>query len=195
MRLKTLVATSCALLLIGSSAAFAQSSDLVLGPDSKLWIDGTSNKSDWTVTVTEMDGTLTLDDSGQPARAVVTVVADKIESNKSKIMDRLMYRALKTQNHPTITYTLTTVDGQEGDSLATTGEVEVAGVTKPVPMKVQWENGQGGEIRVRGSHSMKMTDHGMKPPTAMFGALHTGDEVMVHFDVVFAPAASTSTGS
>jgi len=33
-----------------------------------------------------------------------------------------------------------------------------------------------------------MSDYGMQPPTAMFGALRTGDDVTVHFDVAFVPA-------
>jgi hypothetical protein len=35
-----------------------------------------------------------------------------------------------------------------------------------------------------------MTDFALKPPTAMFGALRTGDEVVVNFDVVATQAAA-----
>ena len=194
MRLKTFAAV-CLALTCTVSLVEAQTTELVLGPDSKLWIDGTSNKSDWSVSATEMDGSVVLSDDGQPLQATLTVVADKIESQRSKIMDRLMYRALKTQANPLITYTMTAIEGLDGDSLATTGEIEVAGVSNAAPLKVQWVAEEGGAVRVRGTHTMKMTDHGMKPPTAMFGALHTGNEVLVHFDVVFNPAAQTASGS
>ena len=195
MRLKIFATTAC-LFMFAHISSVAQSNELELGPESKLWIDGTSNKSDWTVTATEMSGTLVLDADGNPAQATVSVAADKIESNKSKIMDRLMYRALKTQAHPIITYTLTSVAGaDEVDSLSTSGEVEVAGVKQSAPLKVEWLSEDAGAGRVRGSHAMKMSDHGMKPPTAMFGALHTANEVTVHFDVVFAPAGTTASGS
>jgi polyisoprenoid-binding protein YceI len=194
MRFHNLVAAAL-LTLIPLSESVAQSSTLVLAPESKLWIDGTSNKSDWTATVTEMEGSMVLGEEGRPERTTLSVAAGKIESGRGTIMDRLMYRALKTQSHPTITYTLSAVDGLDGDSLSASGEVEVAGVTKPAPLRVQWLNEDGGAIRVRGSHPMKMTDHGMKPPTAMFGALHTADDVTVHFDVVFTPAVTTETGS
>jgi hypothetical protein len=33
-----------------------------------------------------------------------------------------------------------------------------------------------------------MSDYGLQAPVAMFGALRTGDEVTVHFDVVATPA-------
>ena len=195
MRFKTFSAAFLLLIFAISSIAGAQTTQLVLGPDSKLWIDGTSNKSDWSVAATEMQGSVLLDDEGQPIQATLTVAAEKIESNRSKIMDRLMYRALKTKANPVITYTMTAMEGSDGDSLATEGEIQVAGVTKPAPLKVEWVPEDGGAIRVRGAHPMKMTDHGMKPPTAMFGALHTADDVMVYFDVVFTPESATATGS
>ncbi len=177
-----------------TATAVAQPTQLSIGPDSKLWIDGTSNKSDWTVTASELAGTLTLDADGMPSAATVQVDATKIESNKSKIMDRLMYRALKTQEHPTITYTLMSASGPQADTLSAQGEVRVAGVTRAATLHVEWMSEDGGRVRIRGSHPMKMSDHGMKPPTAMFGALHTADDVVVSFDVVFVPS-EMATGS
>ena len=182
------------LALLCSTSVIAQNATLTLGPESTLWIDGTSNKSDWTVTATDVAGTLELDESGIPSQATVTVAADKIESNKSKIMDRLMYRALKSDAHPVITYTLKAARtaGEGSDSLSTEGEVRVAGITKGAVMNVEWQLLDDGAVRVHGTHPMKMTDHGMKPPTAMFGALHTANEVVVHFDVVFVGTADNS---
>ena len=85
-------------------------------------------------------------------------------------------------------------DPPMSDSIMTSGEVRVAGVTKAAAMQVLFQSSDDGTVRVVGSHPMKMSDHGMKPPTAMFGALHTGNEVVVHFDVVFVPdAASTDS--
>ena len=37
------------------------------------------------------------------------------------------------------------------------------------------------------SHTMLMSAYKIKPPTAMFGALHTGDEVVVHAELVAGP--------
>ena len=187
--MRNTICTSLCILIAfaGAGVSAAQSTELALGPDSKLWIDGTSNKSDWTVTATDISGNLLLNEDGYPSQATVVVTAETIESNKSKIMDRLMYRALKVQAHPDITYTLTASDPPMSDSVMTTGEVRVAGVTRSASMHVLMESREDGTVRVVGSHPMKMTDHGMKPPTAMFGALHTGNEVTVHFDVVFVP--------
>lgn len=188
MRIRLIGVALCLMATAGSGAAQAQVADYVMGPGSKLWIDGSSNMSDWTVHASSVSGSLTLNDDGLPATAMVTVTADSIRSEKGKIMDRLMYRALKSGTHPTITYSLSAAESLGGDSLLTKGELRAAGVTRAAPMTVEWLPQDGGAFRVRGSHEVRMTDYGMKPPTAMFGALHTRNEVVVHFDVIFLPS-------
>ena len=39
-----------------------------------------------------------------------------------------------------------------------------------------------GSVQVTGSVSMKMSEFGIEPPTAMFGTLTTGDEVTIEFN-------------
>jgi len=41
---------------------------------------------------------------------------------------------------------------------------------------------------------VSMADYGMRPPTAMFGALVTGNDVVVRFDVVAAEEEAESGG-
>lgn len=172
----------------------------ILGPDSKIWIDGTSNKSDWTVTATALSGTIAItsfshpDDAGIET-AQVTVPAAKILSDKSVIMDRLMHKALATNQYPDINYVLSEVDSvtvaDDGRvTMRAAGTLTIKSVAKDISITLHGEAIENGRYRFVGNHDMRMTEFGIKPPTAMFGALHTADPVVVHFDVVTAAEGS-----
>ena len=163
--------------------------------DSKLWIDGTSNKNDWTVTATEVSGFVMKDAGGSienPGiqKTEIVVPSAKILSRKSSIMDRLMKKSLKVQQHAEITYALTHAEveatTETGYTLKAMGELTLAGVTNEITMNVEGEELEDGQIRFKGSHSMLMSDYNIERPTAMYGALRTGDEVVVHFDLLVA---------
>jgi polyisoprenoid-binding protein YceI len=180
---------SCALALFVLSA---QAQNLSLQSDSRLWIEGTSTKSDWTVQASEVKAEMAID--GESIESVkVTVPSAKIISNKSTIMDRLMHGALKVTEHPVITYELDEDVAGIGSamfSVETSGKLTLAGVTKSVAFTVQGQRLDGGKIRLKGTMPLKMSDYGITPPNAMFGALRTADDVTVHFEVVVAPASS-----
>lgn len=165
-------------------------------PASKLWIEGTSNKSDWSVNATEFSGTVTMKQDVTPADPGVsavklTVASGKIVSNKSTIMDRLIVDALQVEQHPTITYELVsaTPAGANGNAftLQTKGRLTLAGTTKEIDMEVQGEKLADGQVRFQGEHELLMSDYGIQPPSAMFGALRTADKTTVKFDLVVAP--------
>ncbi|MFW5972421.1 MAG: YceI family protein [Bacteroidota bacterium] len=183
--------------LLVSTSAFAQSTTLQLHEDSELWIDGTSNRSDWTVYASDIEGTIVLSEDGSNARveqATITVPAGELVSRKSSIMDRLMYGALQVSEHPTVRFVLddpgagpSQVDG-DSFSLVANGQLTLAGETQDITMEVTGEHLEDGRVRFTGSYPLTMSDYGISPPTAMFGSLRTGDAVVVHFNVVGAPS-------
>jgi hypothetical protein len=65
----------------------------------------------------------------------------------------------------------------DGDALAVTGDLELVGATRPVSFDLSLAGG-----RVTGAAALKQTDWGMKPYTALFGALKVADEVRVEID-------------
>lgn len=162
---------------------------------SVLEIDGTSNKSDWTVSAAEMSGTFELVD-GAVSSASFSVVASSIKGSHGVIQNKLITKALKTGTHDEITYSMTEVTGSEavdgGTRLSTTGTLSIAGVEQEVEMDVMVSEVDGG-MRFVGEHPVSMTDYRIKPPTAMFGALHVAKEVLVRFDVVAGMAEEAGT--
>lgn len=61
-----------------------------------------------------------------------------------------------------------------GDAIKVSGELEMAGKSKPVTFEL---NESGGTIT--GSATLKQSDWGIKPYSALFGALKVNDEVNV----------------
>ncbi len=197
LRILTLLLFAASVAVPGAAPAQAQNAaEYTLDAESKLWVDGTSNKSDWTVHAAELEGGFGITGSGTDlsvSSGEIVVDAAKLEGGTSTIMDRLMRDALNVKEHPTITYQLTSAErataaASDGTfTLATTGNLTLTGTTNEIQMDVTGTPQGDGKIRFTGSYALKMTDYGMTPPTAMFGALRTGDDVTVHFDVVAAP--------
>ena len=169
-------------------AETAQAQTLALSPESSIWIDGTSNRSDWTVYAKEMTGGVRMGEAGMPDSLALTVVSRQIKSDKSTVMDRKIVDALKAREHANITYQFTGVTVSEGDAgmLLTQGRLIIAGVTKDIEMEVTAEQLEDGSVRYTGMTPIRFTEYGMTAPTALYGALRTGNDVTVHFDLTFA---------
>jgi polyisoprenoid-binding protein YceI len=65
----------------------------------------------------------------------------------------------------------------DGGSLSVTGDLELVGATHPISFDLSLAGG-----RVTGAAVVKQTAWGMKPYTALFGALKVADEVRVEVD-------------
>ena len=189
-----------AVLLLSSSMApqvvSAQTlASYALQEDSKMWIEGTSNKNDWSVYATELTGQVMKNPDGtmtEPGidEAEVVVESSRIVSRKSSIMDRLMRNALAVQQHPKITYAMKSAEvassSDESFTLNTMGELTLVGTTKEIEMTVEGEEVGDGQLKLTGSYALLMSDFNIERPKAMYGALRTGDEVVVHFELVVA---------
>lgn len=180
------------LALVAAPGYSQQAAPYTLDPESSLWIDGTSTRSDWTVHASDIEGSFRLSGSGndlQIESAQFAVRASEIESRKSTIMDRLIDEALKVEEHPVIRYDLASAEaGSEPLHFDTNGTLTLGGEAKEIAMTVAAEPLDSGSVRLTGSYALKMSDYGLQAPVAMFGALRTGDEVTIHFDVVAVPA-------
>jgi hypothetical protein len=66
---------------------------------------------------------------------------------------------------------------ETADGLSVTGDLTLRGTTRPIAFDLQLREG-----RVQGSAAVKQTEWGMKPYTALFGALKVADEVRVELD-------------
>jgi len=161
---------------------------------STFRVTGTSTLHDWECAVTDWRGRVELGQAGELAslQATEVVVPVAALSCKNGTMDRKMREALKAEDHPEIRFVLTRVDSvaaaAEGYRLQVQGRLTIAGAEQPVQMQVLARPEDGG-WRFQGAQPLSMKAFGIKPPTAMLGTLRTGDEVVVHFDVVARPTS------
>lgn len=150
-----------------------------------ITIAGTSTMHDWTMTSKEVtyQADFELNADGTPTKlntVSVTLPAESLKSGKGA-MDNNAYKSLKTDKHKQITFQLTS-SKLNGKTITCSGNLTIAGTTKPVDIDVTYEV-KNGSLVCKGSRKIKMTDYNVEPPSFMFGSVKTGDEITVTFDV------------
>ncbi len=199
-----------ALITLAAAVGGAQETTRVaVSSDSKLWIEGTSNLHGWSCKATTLDAALELDAAAAAQVATAPIKALKKVQVKVPVksikcghggMDDNVYKALKADETPDISYIMATFDAVPGEAkdsftLHTVGTLTIAGKENRVSMEVLATRSSDGSIKATGMVPIKMTDFGIKPPTAIFGRLKTGDEVKVNFELsVGARAIAAATG-
>jgi len=154
-----------------------------LAEGSTLEVDGTSNQSDWSVSANEFTGSFELGD-GVPVSASVTIVVKEIKSGRSMIMDRLMHNSFNVDEYPEMIFSLDSAEKDEDGEWNMSGSLEMVGTSNPVIIHMIESESEIGTPQFTGSYDLKMSDFGMKPPTAMFGSLHTKDDVVISFNFI-----------
>lgn len=159
---------------------------------SGVKIEGTSSIHAWVSTSDQVNGDMVLVSdakSGKQIHSLVLKVSVKSIKSGKGLMDSKTYDAFDSDKHPLITFQLTDVSqfkltGKDVDATVT-GTLNMAGFTKKINIKSSGKTLSDGSIQFTGSVPLKMSDFKMKPPTAMMGALKTGDAVIIKFDVTF----------
>ena len=74
-----------------------------------------------------------------------------------------------------------------GDQIAVTvtGDLSLKGATNKVTLKADGKEVSPGVYTFQGALPIKMSDYGMKAPTAMLGTMKTKDQVTVNYKVTF----------
>jgi hypothetical protein len=114
----------------------------------------------------------------------------------SEGMDRDMNSALKASQFPLIIYRLEKVEdaktirdtrgGNLAFELGVSGALTVAGVQRTVASRLTIQRDAERHYRVYAKVAVRMTDFGVKPPTAFFGFIRALDALAVIFRLTFA---------
>ena len=182
--------------LFATTATAQLTARVAVAPESKLWIEGTSNLHGWSCTADKFDAVIELDAAA--AAQLSTAAPKTLKRVEVKVpvkalkcghgaMDGNLYKALKADESPDISYIMASFDAAAGENdgftLKTAGTLALAGKENKVSMDVVATRLPDGTVKAVGMVPIKMTDFGIKPPTAMFGTLRTGDEVKVNFSL------------
>lgn len=153
-------------------------------------ITGTSTLHDWTVTASEV--------IEYPTNLVLTEVGGEISDFSFKVsvasmdggrgpsMNDKIKKALLAKKHPHVSFEQTAPSqvNPVAESFHAEGDLTMAGVTKPYTIHVQ-TGFDSDKLEFTGQKSLLLSDFGINPPSAMFGQIQTGDEVVVHFTYTY----------
>jgi len=172
-----------------------------LGPDNgtlsvKTGRSGAAAKAghDLTIHVGSWEATLTIGDD--PAQSNLTLDADASslsvidgtggiqslgDDDKKNIKKTIDDDVLKGES---IQFRSTSVQGSDG-TLSVQGDLTLRGKSNPITFDLT----VGDDGRVSGTAVVKQTDWGMKPYSALFGALKVADEVKVEIEECSLPSS------
>jgi polyisoprenoid-binding protein YceI len=183
-----------AIAILSISATTLVESKYVLSKNYTVTILGTSNLHNWNETVETVsgDGSVTWNEDGSFNLDAINLKMEvhSIKSDMGSIMNNNTYKALKADKNPEIIFTLTTPinsvkAGSETAIISAKGTLTIAGITKPIDMNVKVSIKDHTLLSFEGSQTIKMTDYGISPPTALFGTLKTGDGITISFKTSF----------
>ena len=153
----------------------------VVPEESSVVIRGTSTLHDWESDLEEFSLEFTRNE-GTVDKVLFKAPVKAIKSGK-KAMDENTYQAMKAEKFPFITF-----EGSgfrlSGHQIFGKGTLTVAGVARAVEVTTNVESWVTGIYDLVGELKLRMTDHGIDPPTAMFGTIRTVDEITLVYHLV-----------
>ncbi|MEX1011925.1 MAG: YceI family protein [Balneolaceae bacterium] len=184
--------------IVTATAQVQDTTSLQLQPEFTLTINGTSNVRDWDANVETVNadfrvvgitGVAPQDlDPGHFHSLGFRIPVEDIDSGNRRLTNNIQ-DYLKGDDHPTITFTLSDItaveQNEEGTFLQATGVLNAAGGQTTLNTDVKVVRTGNGTLLFSGSHTIKMTDVGISPPTVLLGTIRAADEVTITWSLPF----------
>jgi polyisoprenoid-binding protein YceI len=192
----TIRSALAALALAPALVAWSAYESLTLQPQSRLWVTGTSTVRAFECQAKTLETSVQADgpkavQAVLAGQKIVRTVDVKVPAGRldcgNGTMNSHMNKAIKSAEHPTIEFRVADYDittGTAGVSGKLNGTLTLGGVQKPITVAAAGQREADGSLRVTGTHELKMTEYGLKPPTLMMGTMKVGNTVTVHFDLL-----------
>jgi len=179
---------------------------IALSVDSRLWIEGASNLSQWSCKARTVDATIYVDSGfrdlaelGRHVRRVIVSVPVAALTCGHAPMDKSLRAALKAEDGTAtenIVATLNAVrrDDSVSHTIHTAGRLRLAGRENAVKVEIDAPLGDGG-LEAHGELPILLSDYGIVPPSGLFGLIRCDDRVVVKFALTVAPNVSAVTAT
>lgn len=153
-----------------------------------IQVSGTSSMHDWEMDVLTASGQIIVNQEegilSGITQVTMTISSTSIVSGNN-VMDKKTKKAIKAELFPEIIFRSSHVEDlqieEQGFSGIVAGNLEVSGVISEVRLHFQGSLIKGC-LRISGTHTLLMSDFDIVPPTAMMGAMKTGDKVIIKFN-------------
>jgi polyisoprenoid-binding protein YceI len=165
-----------------------------LSPGYAVNIRGTFSIHSWSENIEKvsggMDGSLNADGSVDVSSIKIVMGARSIKGDMGAVMNNKTYKALKAEAYPDITFLLSApvrlVEiGEGGKAASLQGNLTLAGVTRPVTMLIRSFKATKGTMSFEGEQKIRMTDFGIRPPSALFGTVRSSPDITIDFKTDF----------
>lgn len=176
--------------LLLATGVQAQESYKVQAKNSQLVVTGTSSLHDWEMEATNFNAETLLKMDGNSISEISKIEfkapVSGLKSGKNT-MDNKAHDALKEKKFPEIKFSLDKNNSVNisGSKANLTGLLTIAGKSQEVKLTADFDVENPQKFSVTGSVPVKMSDFEIDPPTAMMGAIKTGDDVVVKFTLEF----------
>ncbi|MCU7550694.1 YceI family protein [Chitinophagaceae bacterium LB-8] len=158
---------------------------------ANVTISGTSSLHDWTEKSAKGSAAATFVISSDHKITGLSALSFSVPAKSLKSehsgMDNNTYKALKTDKHANITYTVSsaTVEPVNANTftIKTKGKLSIAGTIQETDVVGTAKLNGDRSITVTGSKKIKMTDYKVTPPTAMLGTIKTGNDLTISYDL------------
>ena len=170
---------------------FSEAQTKFEGANLAVAVTGTSSLHNWEMksTKAQCNAVITMgNDKISFSNLSFSVPVESLKSGKAS-MDKNAYKAMDSKKNAGISFTIASAKSIAATSLNTylfsgMGKLTINGVTKTTPMVATLKyNPTDKSFTCTGTKSFKMSEYGVKPPTAVFGTIKTGDAISINYAI------------
>lgn len=168
-----------------------------LAADSKISISGSSNVNEFICSTCQeyfpAEGIMSVNETTNQVSFQFTSINIPVKSVNcdNHAMEFDMSKALRSDIFPYITLTIrqvTSIDKKpvslsKPTSLLVIADLRIAGKTKTQNIKITGSSKSASSLYFYGTHTFKLTDFDIDPPTALFGVIKVKDDITINFDL------------
>jgi polyisoprenoid-binding protein YceI len=171
--------------------AHSQTTYQTTGP-VKIQILGTSNIHDWEMNTEKGNSTAVFFTDAHGALSGLSALnfTLPVESLKSEHtgLNKNAYKAMHSDKFAQLTFTVLSASIKPAGSayqVYSKGKLTISGVSRDVDVTGTCTVNADKSIALNGSYKMKMTSYNVTPPSIMLGAIKTGDDITVKFNLLY----------
>jgi polyisoprenoid-binding protein YceI len=104
-----------------------------------------------------------------------------------KVQEYALKDMLAVDRYPQIIFRSVAIKRIDSNQYEVQGTLTIRDITKPAVAMVSLRAGSNGDLPVEGESRLRLTDFGLKPPTAALGTIGTKNEMSFHFVLTATP--------
>lgn len=162
----------------------------------KITVLGTSNIHDWDLNSDKgsCNMTVQLDASGNlsgVSNLAFTLPVNTLKSKHGSQMDNNAYKAMNAGTYPNVTFKSSSVTVKPVSAgnytLTAPGKLSISSGSRDVTLSGSCKLNSDKSLTITGSYKLKTTDYNVKPISIMLGAIKTGPDVTIQYNLTAKP--------